>query len=187
MVPIKLQKMLITITSYQWLDIVYARLEKKVIKWADNTPMIRRMLADNTIERATESNRTKFKETLIAWFDTRATTNEVEIANLALDSLKEGKDKDLCKYYNRTKRFLKKAGKQDFWERNPPQTVSIIELLFLNGVIGGVIVNLTLSLIWSYWVFVKKLQYWHYQGKESPVRCRINECFCIMNLYHSPR
>ncbi len=72
------QKMPITIIPHRWLDIVDARLEGEAAKWADNTPMVRRMLANDATERATDADVTKFKEALIARFDTRATINEDE-------------------------------------------------------------------------------------------------------------
>lgn len=61
-------------TSYygiaQWLDIFDARLEGDAAKWADNTPIICRMLVEGAI-------------------NTRTTINEVETANLALENLKQ--------------------------------------------------------------------------------------------------
>lgn len=102
--------------------------------------MIRRMLADDAIDRATEADVTRFEEALIARFDTPTAINEIETANLetailALENLKQGKDEDLRSYYNRTKGFLEEAGGRDFRETMPPQTFSIIERSFLNGVI----------------------------------------------------
>lgn len=59
------QKMPISIISHRWLVGVNACLEREIAKWADNIPMIRRMLADDTIERTTKANITKFKGVLI--------------------------------------------------------------------------------------------------------------------------
>lgn len=57
-------------------------------------------------------------------FDTCKTVNEVETANLTLETFKQGKEEDLRSYYNRTKGFLEEAGGQDFRETTPPQTFS---------------------------------------------------------------
>lgn len=98
--------------------------------------MIRRILADNAIDRATEADVTRFKEALIARFDTSATINEVETTNLVLETLRQGKDEVLSSYYNRTKGFLEEAGEQDFRETTRPQIFSIFERSFLNSVIA---------------------------------------------------
>lgn len=98
--------------------------------------MIRRILADNAIDRETEADVTRFKEALIAWFDTRTTINEVETTNLVLETLRQGKDEVLSSYYNRTKGFLEEAGEQDFRETTRPQIFSIFERSFLNSVIA---------------------------------------------------
>lgn len=60
--------------------------------------MIRKLLADNAIEYATEADVTKIKEVFIAWFNIRATIYKFETANLALKSLKQGKNKNFCSY-----------------------------------------------------------------------------------------
>lgn len=80
----------VTITPNRWLDTVDACLEREVVKWTDNTPIsvIRRILADNAIDRAIDANVIRFKDELIARFDTGVTIN------LALESLKQGKNKD---------------------------------------------------------------------------------------------
>lgn len=103
----------------QWLDIFDARLEGDAAKWADNTPIICRMLVEEAIDRATEAYVTRFKEALIARFDTRTMINEVETANLALENLEQGKDQDLRSYCNCTKGFLEEAEGQDFRETTP--------------------------------------------------------------------
>lgn len=92
----------ISITPHRWLDIFDAHLEGEGAKWAGNTPLIRRMLADGVIKRATEADVTEFNEALIARFDTRATIDEVETANIVLESLKQGKGEDVRSYYTRT-------------------------------------------------------------------------------------
>lgn len=97
--------------------------------------MICKILAENAMERTTEANVTKLKKTLIAQFDTRAMINKVETANLVLESLKQGKNKNLHSYYICTKRFLKEAGGQNFQETNLLQTFSSIKRSFLNRVI----------------------------------------------------
>lgn len=101
--------------------------------------MIRRILADNTIDRATEADVTRFKEALIARFDTCTTINEVETTNLVLETLRQGKEEVLSSYYNLTKGFLEEAGEQDFRETTRPQTFSIIERSFLKSVIAKLI------------------------------------------------
>ncbi len=91
------------------------------------------MLTNDAIERVTDANVTKFKEGLIAWFDTRATINKVETINLALESLKHRKEEDFRSYYNRTKRFLEETGGQNFQEKNPSSTLSTIKRSFSTG------------------------------------------------------
>lgn len=49
--------------------------------------MIRRMSAEDAIDRATEADVLRFNKALIARFETRTTINEVETANLALENL----------------------------------------------------------------------------------------------------
>ena len=58
------QRILANTEPHQWLDIVDARREDEAAKWADTTPLIRRMLADDAIECATEEDVRKFKEGL---------------------------------------------------------------------------------------------------------------------------
>lgn len=89
------QRIPITATSGGWLDIVDARPKGEKAKWADNTIIMRRMLADNAIDCVKNANITKFKDALIAWFDMHTIINEVKNANLALEILKQEKDKDL--------------------------------------------------------------------------------------------
>lgn len=80
--------------------------------------MIRRMSAEDAIDRATEADVVRFNEALIARFEARfemrTTINEVETANLALEKLEQEKNEDLRSYYNRTKGFLEEAGGQGF-------------------------------------------------------------------------
>lgn len=71
--------------------------------------MICKILANNIIDCAIKANITKFKEILIACYNICTTINEIGTANLALKSLKEEKDGDLCLYYNCTKRFLEEV------------------------------------------------------------------------------
>lgn len=71
--------------------------------------MIWRIIVDNTIDRATNANVTKFKDILIAQFDICTTINKVKNANLAFETLKQKKDNDFYSYYNRTKGFLEDA------------------------------------------------------------------------------
>lgn len=137
------QKIPVTTVPHQWLDIFDARLEGDAAKWADNTPIICRMLVEDAIDRANEAYVTRFKEAFIAQFDTRTTINEVETANLALENLKQGKDQDLRSYYNRTKGFLEEAEGQDFRETNPPQPFSTIERSFLNHKLIRCLINET--------------------------------------------
>ena len=113
--------------------------------------MIRRMLVEDAIDRATEADVTRFEEALIARFDTRTTINEAETANLALENLKQGKDEDLRSYFNRTKGFLVEAGGQDFRETTPPQLFSTIERSFLNQkLIRGLINETVITRMFGY-------------------------------------
>lgn len=105
--------------------------------------MIWRMLADDAIVRATDADITKFKDALIARFDTCTMIDEVEDANIVLETLKQGKDEDLRSYYNYTKGFLEDAGGRDFRETMPQQTFSTIGHSVLNGVITEFIQGLS--------------------------------------------
>lgn len=137
----------VTRVPHQWLGIFDARLEGEAAKWADNTTLIRRMLVEDAIDHATEADLTRFKEALIAQFDTRTTINEFETANLALENLKQGRDENLRSYFNRTKGFLVEVRGQDFRETTPPQPFSTIERSFLNQKLICGLVNETESLI----------------------------------------
>lgn len=72
--------------------------------------MICRILADDTIKHRYKADISKFKEALIARFNTRTIINKIETENLVSKSVKQEKHEDICSYNTRTKGFLKEVG-----------------------------------------------------------------------------
>ena len=83
--------------------------------------MIRRMLADNAIERTTEANVTKFKEAPIAWLDKLATINEVKTAKLPLENLKQVKTNSFAHTTIIRNDSYRKLGKRTFRKQIRPR------------------------------------------------------------------
>lgn len=107
-----------------WLERADARLEGRAASWAERTPEVIRILADENIGTATIQDKNTFIQILVQEFpgDSRDAITD-ERASAELLSLAQKEDEDLYTYYRRTEGLLKAIHGRDQVTNNGRDTV----------------------------------------------------------------